>query len=147
MPSETIPVIFLTYPAITNTIFLPSVRPCQKNPGQTLYQNQFPNIFGKKLHQIFHHVRTELLPSSLFWHILGIPQHYYASNLISRWLSTVTRVFMPNLHHAPRAPVTIPASSMWPTGPFVPCLKHNTKQWNMWNVVLPARNRKFERNR
>ena len=83
------------------------------------YQNQFPNIYGKKLHQIFHQVRIELLPSSLFWRILRIPQHYSASNYISRWLPTVTRVFMPNLDHSRRAPVTTPASSMWPVGPLV----------------------------
>ena len=33
---------------------------------------------------------------------------------------------MPNLHHAPRAPVvTGPASSMWPTGPLISKLAPN----------------------
>ena len=112
---DTIPVIFLTHPAMINIIFFVHAK---QDPGQTPYQNQFPNIYGKKLHQIFHQVRIELLSSSLVWHILGIPQHYSASNLISRWLPTVTQVLMPNLHHAKSTSRTIPASSMWPKGPL-----------------------------
>ena len=115
---DTIPVIFLTYSAITITTFLPSVRPRQRTWTNALSKSISQHLW-EKLHQIFHQVRVDLLPTSLFWHILGIPQHYSASNLISRLLPTVTQVFMPNLHHAQRAPVTIPSSSMWPTGPLV----------------------------
>ena len=121
---DTIPVIFLTYPAITNTICVPSVCPRQKRPWTNALSKSISQHLWENLHQIFHQVRIELLPSSLFWHILGIPQHYSSSNLISGCLPTLTRVFMPNLHHAPRAPVTIPVSSMWPTGPLVKVLQH-----------------------
>ena len=81
---DTIPVIFLTYPAIANIIFssLPTSM-TKKYPGQMPYQNHFPNISGRKLHQIFYQVRIELFLSSLFCHSLGIPQHYSACNLIS----------------------------------------------------------------